>query len=445
MNREARMNRPIRTLLLGLLALGSQAPAAAPLYWSAYEYCKLADSYIPEKAWSDNVDWVEKNLKPYGYDTVAIDGWGDDMQYTANGYRTTHSKEWQHDYAWWSRELQKRGMKLGMYNTPLWVNRQAAADGLLVKGTQIPLADIIDTSEPGLFTWVQVKKPGAEQYVKGYIQYYADMGVKFLRIDFLNLFETGMDRRKAVARTGRPREDYVTALRWMKEACDANGMILSLCMSNLTNEGEAERQYTHMYRINEDVGDGKWWRFSDLNRGARFPFWSQFSNAFDGYTYWSRYAGRGKAAMDGDFIRMHTYASDDEKKSVVSLHLLAGGPVAVADQFSSIGGNLKFYQNRELLALNADGFVGQPLSADPGNESSQIWKGQLSNGDWVVGMFNREADSRRRGVDFAKDLGLSGTAQVRDLWLHKDLGAMADYKAWLKPRQCTVLRIRHGR
>jgi hypothetical protein len=435
------MTPKIALFSLALLSLPAAGMAKAPLYWNPYEYNVTTDNYTPEKVWSDNIDWVEKNLKPFGYDMVCIDGWGDDERYTVNGYRVTHSSKWEHDYAWWSKELQKRGMRLGMYNTPLWVNRQAAKDGLLVKGTQIPLASIIDTSETGLFTWVQVQKPGAEQYVKGYIQYYADMGVKFLRIDFLNWYETGMDRLTPVANTKRPREDYVTALRWMKETCDANGMTLSLCMSNLTNEGEAERKYTHMFRINEDAGKGQWWRLSELHRGSRFPFWSQFATPFDGYTYWSRYAGPGQAMMDGDFIRLNTFNNDGERRTAVSLHLLAGGPVSVADQVNTIGKNIKFYQNKELLALNSDGFAGKPFKCGGAADESECWKGQMSNGDWVVGLFNRDPDAKSMSVDFANDLGLAGKAKTRDLWAHKDLGKLAAFKVKLKAHDCAVIRL----
>ncbi|MFN2374782.1 MAG: DUF5116 domain-containing protein, partial [Cyclonatronaceae bacterium] len=102
---------------------GPQAnPYKAPLYWSVYENHILQPddhlNYITEEDWSDNIDWVEENLLPYGYDMVAIDGWGDTSQFNEYGYRTTHSRYWEHDYAWWAENLQSRGMNLGMYFNP---------------------------------------------------------------------------------------------------------------------------------------------------------------------------------------------------------------------------------------------------------------------------------------------------------------------------------------
>lgn len=417
-------------------------PYKAPLYWSPYEYNYTTDGYVPENVWKSNIDWVNANLKSYGYNMVCIDGWGDDFKYNQDGYRTTHSSSWVNDYAYWSNYLLSRGMTLGMYNNPLWVNKAAADAGLKVKGTNIPLSSIINPSENALwFTWVQVDKPGAQEYVKGYIQYYADMGVKYLRVDFLSWFEDGYDKNLGTVGPNRPHEHYVTALRWMKEACDANGMFLSLVMPHLKNEAAEEIKYGHMIRINEDTGTGGWARFNDFDRGIRHNWWSQWYNTFDGYTYYSYIAGRNKMILDGDFIRLNTFANDDEKKTAISLNLIAGGPVTVADQHNTVGGNLWLYQNTEMLALNQDGFVGKPLTNDPTNVNSQIWKGQMSNGDWIVGLFNRENSSQTRSINFSTELGISGSAPTRDLWTHTDLGSMSSYSISVPAHGVVVIKV----
>jgi len=424
-------------------ALGQDNPYKAPLYWSVYEYCYSVDGAIPESVWLANIDWVDQNLKSYGYNMICIDGWGDDNQYNQFGYREKHSTKWTHDYAWWSTELQSRGMTLGMYYNPLWINRSAAKSGVKIKGTDIPLSSLIDETENALwFTWVQVDRPGAEEYVKGYIQYYADMGVKYLRVDFLSWFESGVDKGTRVG-PDRPHEHYETALRWMREACDANGMFLSLVMPNLNNEATTEIQYGHMVRINEDVAYGTWSRFNNLDRGIRYSGWSQYHNAFDGYTYWSHISGRNKMILDGDFIRINTMATDEEKKTVISLHLMAGGPLSVADQYSTIGNDLWLYQNTELIVLNQDGFVGKPLSNNPTDKSSQIWKGQMSNGDWIIGLFNREDNIENRHLDFST-FGIERSAKIRDLWAHTDLGAMNSITANIPPHGCLIYKVVPG-
>jgi hypothetical protein len=456
-------------------------PYKTPLYWSTYEYNIIRQhigvcyNYVPESVLLNNINWVDANLKKFGYNSIEIDGWGDSQELNENGYRTTHSRLWQHDFAFWSAYLQSRGMRLGMYADPLWIHVAPSDTQTKIVGTNIPVSSLIEnppapnppsatnagpsqtaaTASPqastpcGLtgqspsntnFTWIAIERPGAEQYIKGYIKFYADMGIKFLRVDFLPWYETGFDHY--LGKVGQPHshQDYVTALRWMREACDQYGMFLSLAMANLFNEGQVERQYAHMTRIDEDVDYGEWYKFSDKDRGHRFQVWSQWANAADGYTYWSYITGQNKMRLDGDFIRMNTYANDSERRTVISTHLMAGGPVGVTDQVDTIGDSIWVYQNPELIALNADDFVGHPLTNDPTNEASQIWAGRMSNGDGIVEMFNRELMRRTRSLTFS-DVGFSGNVAVRDLWQHADMGQMSSLTVDLPPHGSIVVKL----
>jgi hypothetical protein len=430
-----------------------------PLYWSVYEYHIVrqqqeenstplnpstnAENYIPESEFQANIDWVEANLKPYGYDMVAVDGWGDALRLNENGYRASHSQHWVHDYAWWSQHLRSRGMRLGMYENLLMVHVAPTDTQTKIVGTDIPVSSLIDPSEQSVFRWVHVDRPGAEQYVKGYIAYYANMGINHLRVDFLSWYENGFDHYLGRVGPDRPRDHYATALRWMREAADQYGVYLSFAMPHLYKEAELERQYAHSFRISEDVDYGQWWKFSDKDRGHRFPDWSQWANAADGLTYWSYLSGREQVRLDGDFLRMNTFSTDVERRTVISMNLIAGGPIAAADRHDTIGDDLWVYQNEEMLALNADGFVGKPRLNDPTNEASQIWTGRMSNGDVIVGLFNRESTPRTRSLSFA-DAGVQGGAAVRDLWQHAPLPAMSAISVELAPHASMVLRLTQG-
>ncbi|WP_258105674.1 T9SS type A sorting domain-containing protein [Marinoscillum sp. MHG1-6] len=436
-------------LFAAFMVRGQSNPYKAPLYWSVYEYhiekemAGEVSNYIPESVWLENIDWVDENLKDLGYDMICIDGWGDVGQLNANGYRKSHSSNWEHDYAWWSDHLQSRGMTLGMYGNPLWINVPDNDQTRKVVGTEILVSSLKDPNEDALwFDWVQVDHPGAEEYVKGYIKYYADMGVKYFRIDFLSWFESGWDRYIGTVGPDRRTDGYYeTALQWMREEADAQGMFLSLVMPNLYDEAADEKVYGHMFRINEDTGEGGWWKFSDKDRGQKRTGWSVYGNPFDGLTYWSYLAGRGNVILDPDFIRINTFANNEEKKSVISVCLMAGGPITISDQYNTIGDDLWLYQNKELLELNWDGFVGKPLSNDPTNPQSQIWKGQLSNGEWIVALFNREGSVLNRSIDFNSELGISGNAQIRDLWSHEDLPVGTSFSTDIPAHGCRVIKV----
>lgn len=458
---------PIVCLALAAGCSSDDRPAAAtdpykpPLYWSVYEYhivrqqqvpgaddptldpAGTAQNHIPESVLRANVDWVEANLKPHGYTMVAIDGWGDASRLSEHGYRAAHSRQWQHDYAWWSAHLRSRGMKLGMYENPLWVHVPPTDVSTRIVGTDIPVSSLADSGVRSTFRWVEVDRPGAEQYVKGYVAYYAAMGIDHLRIDFVSWFENGFDRNLGRVGRDRPREHYATALRWMREAADRHGVQLSLAMPHLYDEAGLERRYAHGIRISEDIDFGGWWKFSEKDRGLRDRHWSQWSNVADGFAYWSHLTGRDRVRLDGDFIRLNTYATDVERRSVVSMHLVAGGPIAVADRHDTIGDSLRFYRNEEMLALNRDGFVGRPRSNDPTRDDSQVWTGRLSDGDTIVALFNREASPRTRSLSFA-ELGIPGEASVRDLWQRAPLGSMSAISVDLAPHAAMVLRLSPG-
>lgn len=119
---------------------------------------------------------------------------------------------------------------------------------------------------------------------------------------------------------------------------------------------------------------------------------------------------------------------------------MAGGPVTVADQYNTIGDNVRFYQNRELLELNKDGFVGKPLSASLDDKRHQIWYGQLTCGDWVVGVFNRDDTPQAFSVSLS-ELGITGARNVRDMWRHQDEGRAERLDITLAPHACKIMRL----
>src|SRR5690606_18467998 len=92
--------------------------------------------------------------------------------------------------------------------------------------------------------------------------------------------------------------------------------------------------------------------------------------------------------------------------------------------------------------LNRDGFAGKPFRFGDANDVlGQYWKGQMTNGDWVVGLFNMSDAPTTRSVNFSTDLNISGSATVRDMWAHQNLGSMTSYSATIPAHGCKMLRI----
>lgn len=371
-----------------------------------------------------------------------------------------------HTWKYWADYVHSKGLKLGIYYNPLWVSPEVVnhPEKYKVAGTDTPVADLVIKDPNGdplggdrfnggqgnarSLYWLNVDHPLAKQFLQGYIDYFKAQGADFLRVDFLSWYETGTD---GVNKIGTPhrRDQYEKALQWMSEATEKNNMVLSLVMPHLKNHGELERKYGDMIRIDEDVFEGGWAHVSG-RRQTWQDVWSQWANEFQGFTGFSDISGRGSLISDGDFIRLNTFSgryADNERKTEISLMTLAGSPITIADQYDTVGDYIKYYQNPEIIELNKLGFVGKPIYytnehyKNNVSRDSERWVGQLPDGSWVVGLFNRSDEQKAQTIDFAKDLGIKEGAYVRDLWKHEDLGDKTLYSQLLEPHDSVVLKI----
>ncbi len=446
------MRRPQKFELPELPEIEDIHNKKAPLYWSVYEYCHLAsingvkneDMDINAEQWEKITDWLAKDLKPYGYDMVCTDGFITQNCKNGSPYMT-------HYGSMSIKELvdmcKAKGLKVGIYDNPLWIH---APGDTKIPGTDYKVGDLRwdlksevlnpDTPDMWGFQWVVATYPGAKEYIDGFFKYYADLGIDYIRVDFLSWYEDGKDRNMGPIGRGYGREAYVRALTYIAENAKKYNIYISLVMPHLYYDAEIEKLCGNMVRIVSDTANGGWGHYSDNERGKSYTTWPNCLNMFDGFVYWSHISGRGKVLLDGDFIRLNTFNTDAEKESVVSLQLMAGGPVSIADQYNTIGDNTKFYTNTELLALNADGFVGKPLSDVLNSRDSQIWYGQMTDGSYVVGLFNRDDSAMSFNVDF-KTLGIDGSWKVRDLWKHADEGTATSLSVNLPAHACKIVKL----
>ena len=308
----------------------------------------------------------------------------------------------------------------------------------------LAVADIVNPDDwfdgGGQLQWVDATKDGAEEYVKGYVEYFANLGAVYLRIDFLSYYETGFDQSEGTVGVAHGRDSYINALRWINEAADGRIQV-SLVMPNLFHHAEVERQYGDLMRIDNDASFGTWLLLSGL-RETWQPIWSQWQNPFQGFTGFSDVSGPGQVILDGDPLTISSYAHDIDRQSAINLFVMAGAAIAIADQYDNIGSMASFYQNQEILDVRQSGLVGKPVYLnghsydwDQASRDSERWVGQLPDGDWVVALFNRAdaATEVSQAIDFASVLGLTRPARVRDLWAHEDVRDLDQLDGFARP------------
>lgn len=413
----------------------SESHTPAPLYWMAYEECFTADRALDEARFDANVVWVAENFSDAGYCMASTDGWIEGAQSTTrNGFVTKYNSGWKKSLREQADYCSEHGLEAGFYYNPLWMPRSAWEADCRVKGRDDKRAKDIagETKFNDFIYWVDTDKDGSEQWVKGFVRHIINQGFKFLRVDFLNWYEDayGTDR-------------YQRAIRWMKEEA-RDEIWISLVMPNCYDTAWAEQRWGDMFRISEDVFGGGFDFVSDRRRGVFQPTWANWGNLFDGFVHFSS-VERSKALMDGDFVRLNTCDNDNERRFWLSLLVMAGSPVAIADQYDSPRVNqfMHLYRNTELLSLAKEGFYGRPLSRDLADlDKSCVWHGTTADGDHVVAFFNRE--NTRRSYSF--DLGLTGheyAVDMRDVWTGENLAeCRGRIDVELRPHCCRVVRFR---
>lgn len=423
----------------------------APLYWSVYEYCyELEKAGIPSSEmditsdeWDKIIDWVSKELQPYGYDMICTDGFIPMLAKDNSGYMTHYGSVSLQELV---NKCKAKGLKLGVYDNPLWIHGPA---NIKVEGTDYSFGSltyngsntVVNPSAEDLwFTWAVAENPGTREYIDGFFKHYHDLGIDFIRMDFLSWYEDGKDRGMGTVGKGYGHESYARALAYIAESANKYGIFTSLVMPHLFNDAEVEATFGNMVRIVADTGDGGWWHCSMAEQGKSYSTWPNCMNMFDGFTYWSHISGKNKVILDGDFTRLNKFSSEAECQTVISLQLMAGGPIAVADQYSTIGDKIKYYTNSELLELNKEGFVGHPLNDQLGNPDNQVWFGQLPSGEYVIGFFNRSDEWASYSYNLS-EFGLSGEYEARDLWAHNDEEIDSNINVDVEPHGCKILKL----
>lgn len=318
-----------------------------------YGYNLPRNANIPEDVWKRNLDWVIREFKPHGFDTICTDGWIESSQrVNRNGYIISQNDAWKHDFAYWVRYLAARDMKLSMYYNPFWITQSARTDrAIKVRGRpDVAVADLTAPWDP--FTkdklyWVDPHRDGAKEYVQGYVKHFKDLGAVRLRVDFLSWFETGFDQNLGVIQREHGRDSYELMLRWIDEAAGTD-MEVSLVMPNMFHHGELERPRGDSFRINDDADTG------------------------------------------GDFLLASSFKTDAERRTAVSLMAMAGSPICIADTVDTIKNNA--------WGLSEPG-THRPQSGRPRRKTVVRQQPRLQLGHHVTGHRTLDRTTHRRLLD----------------------------------------------
>ena len=260
-------------------------------------------------------------------------------------------------------------------------------------------------------------RDGAEEYVKGYVEYFRKLGAVFLRVDFLGWYEMGFDQSEGTVGVGARPDKFVTGLSWMRQA--AGDMQLSMVQANLFDHAAVEGRFGDLIRIDNDVSFGQWYNLSEGPQSWQ-PIWSQWSSPFLGFTGFSDVSGPGQVILDGDPIIISSFGNDGERQTAINLFTMAGAALAITDQYDTIGHNAPFFQNQRFSPCITPDWSASRSTTTP-TASSTTRRAGIPNGGsvnsptgagwWVSSTATTGLERRPRSIDFAAELGLSGAGR----------------------------------
>jgi alpha-galactosidase len=135
--------------------------------------------------------------------------------------------------------------------------------------------------------------------------------------------------------------------------------------------------------------------------------------------------------------------TEDENRSHFSMWCLLAAPLMAGNDLRSMSESTRaILTNREVIAVDQDpaGQMGQRVRIiKPGLE---IWAKRLQPyAAQAVVLLNRTEQAQEMTVDLM-DLGIKGSAFVRDLWLHQDLGLVTkSFSAKVASHGCVMVKM----
>ncbi len=205
-------------------------------------------------------------------------------------------------------------------------------------------------------------------------------------------------------------EEEIAAYQKMHDALEKTGrkILFAICQYG------KDRVWTWGARIG-----GNQWRTS---RDITDSYERMSQNGF-GQNGLEKFAGPGHW-NDPDMLEVGNGGmSPDEYITHMSLWCLLAAPLLAGNDLTTMSKEtLEILTNGELIAIDQDslGAQGHRLSQEGPLE---VWIKLLADHSVAIGLFNRGESEMPLSVSFA-DLGFTGAVNVRELWQHKDLGAM---------------------
>jgi hypothetical protein len=381
--------------------------------WSSYsmQVYDGAGNWISADKLIQQSDAMHQKLQPYGYKNINIDaGWNDGF----DGYgRPVPSKKlYPNGLQAVFDHIHANGQKVGLYAIP-GIGKDVIDANLPVYGApechtgDLPVQPLQKADYWGIGYKIDFAKPCAQKYIDSIADLFGSWGLDFLKFDSVTpgsgISDLSLDAR-----------DDVKA--W-SSALARHQIWLELSWALDINYADTWKQYANGWRIDWDV--------ECYCPGVALTQWQNVNRLFPKLADWWRHAGPG-GWNDLDSLDVGNGSMDgmtkDERRSAATLWAVSAAPMFTGNDMTRLDDyGLSLLTNPEVIAVNQAGRPAQPLST---KTNRQVWFSLNADNSYTVALFNLGQTDADLTVNWS-DLGLDGSAKVRDLWARKDVGQFA--------------------
>ena len=397
--------------------------AQTPLMgWSSWSSIRGNPSEATIKA---QAQAMASQLKSYGYSYINQD----DFWYLNPGTTVDQYGRWAVDtgrfpdgIAATASYVHSLGLKFGLYLTP-GIPVAAVKQNTPIEGTSYHAADIADTSRfetnynfgDSVMYYINYSKPGAQAFINSWADELASWGVDFLKID------------------GVGDGDIPDIQAWSTALRQSGRSIYFSLSNNLdVNNVSTWQQNANGWRIDGDVEC----------YCSTLVTWNSFSSRFNDAPRWVGDGGPG-GWNDLDSLDVGNGSRDglsnDERQTYMTLWAIESAPLSIGDDLTSLDSyGLSLLTNTEVIAVDQADHQAHPISqASP----QQVWFANNGDGSYTVALFNLGSSTATVTANWSS-LGFSGSASVRDLWSHTNLGTITNsFSATLNAHASRLLKV----